>query len=192
MDWDLRYKNGDTPWDKGSASPALREIQKKVSFNGSVWVPGAGIGHDARLIAEEFPDSEVSAFEISETAIHRATELGLPDNLKFFFADIFALDPGKCCDVWFEHTCFCAIYPEQREAYENAANTHLKPGGIFVGVFFIGTDFDPEQGPPYFSTETEVKGLFSKNFSLIDEWSPASCYPGREGQEKVYLFRKTG
>ncbi|MBJ7285257.1 MAG: thiopurine S-methyltransferase, partial [Akkermansiaceae bacterium] len=46
VDWELRYQSGDTPWEKGSASPALIELLGKFRDwgLGPVLVPGCGLG----------------------------------------------------------------------------------------------------------------------------------------------------
>ena len=50
-DWDKAYQEGETPWDKGYASPAIAEWLQKNSLEGGVLVPGCGLGHDVRLLA---------------------------------------------------------------------------------------------------------------------------------------------
>ncbi|MGB0371862.1 MAG: methyltransferase domain-containing protein [Opitutales bacterium] len=190
MDWDSRYRNGDTPWNKGYETPALHEIKDRYPLSGEIWVPGAGIGHDARYIANTFPDTHVTAFDISETALSQAIEFNLPENLTFEIADIFKLDKDRKCDIWFEHTCFCAIDPSLRNAYRQATLSHIKKDGLFTGVFFVGQDFDSKDGPPFFSTEREIEDLFGDNFRILDKWMPSKCYPGREGEEMIYVFQK--
>jgi len=49
-----RYKTGDTPWEKGEASPGLIDFLRETPppVKGSVLVPGCGFGRDARAWAE--------------------------------------------------------------------------------------------------------------------------------------------
>ena len=46
MDWNLRYEEGDTPWDKGGAHPVLADMLSRRPFSGRVLVPGCGRGHE--------------------------------------------------------------------------------------------------------------------------------------------------
>lgn len=190
MDWDARYRNNDKPWDKGYASPAVAEILQRFDLDGSIWVPGTGLGHDARFLAKSLPDSQVTGIDISETALKQAQALENPQNLNFQKADIFALDPEATCDVWFEHTCYCAIYPSLRSDYKNAALRHIKRGGLLAGVFFASGSKDPNEGPPFFSTEAEILERFSEGFKLLDSWEPRKNYAGREGEERVFVFQR--
>ncbi|MFM8766042.1 MAG: thiopurine S-methyltransferase, partial [Spartobacteria bacterium] len=48
VDWNTRYVAGDTPWDKGTAHPALVARLQNQPLKGSVLVPGCGAGHDVR------------------------------------------------------------------------------------------------------------------------------------------------
>ena len=144
MDWDSRYIEGDTPWDKGYESPALHEIIENYDFSGNVWIPGSGIGYDARFIANRFPSASISAYDISKTAVDRANAHDNPENLEFILGDIFTCPGSNSCDMWFEHTCYCAIHPDMREAYVQTAARQIKPRGIFIGVFFVTENFDPQ------------------------------------------------
>ena len=58
-DWNERYRQGDTPWDKGRASPALLAWlnQNPGIMTGTVLIPGCGTGHDVRAIANTEPES---------------------------------------------------------------------------------------------------------------------------------------
>ena len=190
MDWDARYLAGDTPWDKGVESPVISEILERITFGKEIWLPGVGLGHDARYIAQQLPQSKVTGIDISNTVIEQARALSIPPNLRFQKADIFDLRTKERCDTWFEHTCYCAINPELRGAYRNAALHNLSPGGILAGIFFASGGKDPQEGPPFFSTEEEILDRFSEEFTLIDKWMPKSNYAGREGLETVFIFQR--
>ena len=51
MDWNRRYEENDTPWDKGEAHPVLRDMLARDALSGRVLVPGCGAGHDVRELA---------------------------------------------------------------------------------------------------------------------------------------------
>jgi SAM-dependent methyltransferase len=195
VDWQERYQQGDTPWDKGYATPVLSElVEKKPFFFGSnkrIFVPGCGNGYDAHVLAET--GSSVLGFDIAPAAIDTASEnvqSGL--DLKFDLGDIFNL-PGKmekAFDLVWEHTCFCAIDPNMRAQYVEQMWRALKPNAALLGVFFTNPDMPPGEGPPYRSTRDEVRAVFGSHFVLEWEWEPTQFYPGREGREHVMLFRR--
>ena len=68
-DWNAAYEGGDTPWDKGYASPPLIEFLKLQSISGRVLVPGCGAGHDVRALAAE--GAEVVGLDIAPRGIIR-------------------------------------------------------------------------------------------------------------------------
>jgi hypothetical protein len=45
-------------------------------------------------------------------------------------------------------------------------------------------------GPPFAVTREELDELFGTDFDLIEEWTPRTTYPEREGREIVRLLRK--
>ena len=110
-------------------------------------------------------------------------------NEEYLLADLFDL-PAKFdhqFDWVFEHTCFCAIDPSQREAYVEAIVRLLKPGGKLLAIFFINPDHD-EEGPPYGVSTTELEEFFGKDFAVEREWVPARTHPGREQRELVRIL----
>src|SRR3954462_7874148 len=73
-DWEQRYQTGDTPWEKGEASPGLVDFlasHPKLP-RGSVCVPGCGTGHDAREFAKA--GFQTYGFDIAPSAIQLANE----------------------------------------------------------------------------------------------------------------------
>jgi SAM-dependent methyltransferase len=92
--------------------------------------------------------------------------------------------------IW-EHTCFCAIDPTDRERYVAAVHRLLKPHGSLLATFFIDPGLDPdEEGPPFGVSEAELDALFARHFVLEKQWPPRACFPGREGREHMRLLRR--
>lgn len=190
-DWDQRYRTGDTPWEKGAPAPPLLELLEKMGAPcfgpGPVLVPGCGLGHDVRALAE--CGVKAVGLDLSELAIQRARAFPQVGGESYEQGDF--LDPawrvGKRFPAMWEHTCFCAIHPGQRGSYAEAAAGLLDEGGILAGVFFL-TPHDPgeeEPGPPFATTVEELEKWFSPWFKLLDGWVPQRAYPGREGREWV-------
>lgn len=190
-DWDHLYQENETPWDRGEPAPPLAEYIEKHAVTGHALVPGCGIGHDARLLADQ--GCAVCAIDISDTALERAISIHLSDqpSLKFEKADFLDKTnnlPESHFDLLFEHTCFCAIDPSDRLRYARAASRALKSGGLLLGIFF--TDMENDDGPPYPSSRNEIQTLFSPFFDIVEVWKPSRAFPGRESEESMYLMRR--
>ena len=189
MEWDQRYQDNDTPWERGESAPPLVEYLENNEVHGRVLVPGCGLGHDARLLASYGCD--VLAIDISPTALHKAKSFATPSSGKLEYMLLNFLDPSNALpsnrfDYLFEHTCFCAIEPDQRLAYVEAARRILKPEGHILGIFF--TDLESSDGPPYSSPHDEIQELFSPRFEILRHWKPKRVYSGRENEETMYLM----
>lgn len=185
-DWEKRYQAGDTPWEKGAASPGLVEFLSKHPLLGRVAVVGCGFGHDVRAISSG--GAEVVGIDLAASAISGAASFPKTGNESYRQANLFDLPKDLLgqFDWVFEHTCFCAIDPQMRPAYVRAVSSLLKPEGGFLAVFYMEPDH--EDGPPFGTTSAELDTLF-ENFHLERQWRPASSYPGREGRELVRLMR---
>lgn len=196
MDWNQRYLAGDTPWDKGYAAPPLVEFlqksQKSLWGDGEILVPGCGTGHDVRILAAL--GLKVCGLDLAEEAIQRAMMFPKVHEERFEKGDLFdrAWQKGKNFSAIWEHTCFCAIDPKQREIYVKACADLLSPGACLIAVFFL-TPFDPsdeKEGPPHPSSVQEIDGLFTKAFERQESWVPKQSYPGREGREWLAIYRR--
>ena len=193
-DWEHRYQTGDTPWDKGQASPALLELLGQFDDwgTGPLLVPGCGLGHDVRALgALGLP---TVGLDLSPTAVALAREFPAVEHASFEVGDF--LDPvwraGREFSAVWEHTCFCAIDPSARASYAEAVAGCLSEGGLLAGVFFI-TPYDPgedELGPPFGVTVEELDACFAPRFERVAGWVPQAAFPGREAREWIGLYRK--
>ncbi len=196
-DWEAHYRAGEIPWDRGSAAPPMMELIERHGVEllggGPVLVPGCGLGHDVRAIAGF--EVAVTGLDISKTAVAKARGLSRGGPAAYEHGDF--LDPGwgegrSFSAIW-EHTCFCAISPQQRRAYAESAAAILPAGGILAGVFYLmphDPGEDEESGPPFKVSVAELEQTFAPWFERIDGWVPQRAYPGREGREWVGIFRK--
>jgi SAM-dependent methyltransferase len=181
------------PWNKGQPSPALLEALERVSVRGRVLVPGPGLGYDVRALAA--PGAEVVGLDISATAVKEAEALPRVAAERYLHGDLFDL-PSELVGAFdwvFEHTCYCAIDPGRRGDYVAACARALRPGGEFLGVFYL----DPGQslatdGPPFETTLAGLDEAFSLRFELIQEWCPMRTFPNRAGREWVRHYRRLG
>lgn len=193
MDWNECYKIGSTPWEKGNATPVLAELHEccEEVFQGKVLVPGCGLGHDVRRLAEL--GMEAVGVDVSSLAVEQAREWDENTSAVFMEGDVFALPhqwKGSFDVVW-EHTCFCALSPEKRGDYVASMVSMLKPSGYVVGVFFINPQMDEgETGPPFGIEEKELRELWeSAGMQWLKSWVPASGFEGRIGRELAVVMR---
>jgi len=187
-DWENRYQTGDMPWEKGAPSPGLVDFLSAHPDlpKGTVCVPGCGTGHDVRAWARAGFDA--TGYDIAPSAVRLAAERTKADGLiaRFDQKDFLADEPAERFDWLFEHTLFCAINKNQREAYTQAVLRWLKPGGQYLAVNYLIPD---EDGPPFGTTRDELWRRFSPHFELQREWVPRS-YPNRTGLELMLWWRR--
>jgi methyl halide transferase len=191
MDWEARYQQQDTPWDKGQASPPLLAwLSKQKALQGRALVPGCGLGHDAALLATA--GLNVTGLDISATAVRRAQALHDPLPITWLCQDLFSDSIGAEYDWVFEHTCLCALQPDLRQTYERAVHQRLRPGGRLVGVWFIQPDLAPgESGPPFGISIPELDALFpTQHWQVVEDIAPVVAYPGRDGRERLRVLEK--
>ena len=190
-DWNQAYLTGDTPWDKGRAGPPLAEFLAHRSMGGKVLVPGCGAGHDVRLLAAQGAD--VTGLDVAPAGVKRAEEYPAAGGERYVCGDLLDLGPSydSVFDWVFEHTCLCALCPDEREAYAAAVTKVLKPGGQLLGIFYLGiSDFDRD-GPPHPIETKALDELFGKDFDLLESYTPKLAYPSRPiGSEEVRLMRR--
>lgn len=191
VDWEQRYREGDTPWEKGAAAPPLRVWLSRHAIGGHVLVPGCGSGHDVRLLAASGA-GYVLGLDIAPSALRAAGEYPPVGPEEYRLGDICDLpaDLQGRFDWVFEHTCFCALDPSQRAAYVRGATRALKPGGRILGVFFPHTGNPPGEGPPFSISPRELDAAFEDEFQLRECRIPAVGYPGRVGCEELRILQK--
>ncbi len=199
MDWEQLYQEGHTPWDKGAPAPPLKEWIRSnpEKMNGSVLVPGCGLGHDVHEIATSTQADEILGIDISPSAVESALGRSKSERTAFELADLFNLPEShrERFDWVWEHTCFCAIDPNLRSDYVKAVHGALKPGGRLLAVFYLNpydNEHAPGEGPPHGTCEAELKELFieSGKFEMLESYVPSESYSGREGLELTALLQK--
>jgi SAM-dependent methyltransferase len=199
-DWEAMYAVGETPWDQGAPAPPLLAwlTAHPGRMTGRVLVPGCGLGHDVRAIAAAEPRASVIGLDLSATAISLARGIPPIRNEVYLESDLFApSDEMLGCDWVWEHTCFCAIDPERRDDYAEAVWRHLRPGGRFLGIFYLDPyrgDHQPGGGPPHGCTVEELITRFERTglFRMLDSGPPAVAFPERGGREWLLSMERVG
>lgn len=195
--WDQRYREGSDGWELGRPAPPLeqplRHDPRAPRPPAKVLVPGCGRGHEAALLAAlEF---EAIGLDVSGEGLAEAQRLhgGGGPHLRWLQADLFdrlALARARLGVASLggvvEHTCFCAIAPEQRPAYLAQMHHLLEPGGWLLGLFWC---HNRPGGPPYGSDPQALAEKFREAGFTPQIWEPAlGSVEGRE-QEWLGLWR---
>jgi methyl halide transferase len=190
-DWNKAYAEDNTPWDKGQASPPLRAFLQTHRIKGRVLVPGCGAGYDVRLLAEH--RATVFGLDIAPLALEKARSMPTVGNESYVLADFLNLQisyHGQF-DAVVEHTCLCALEPVDRKAYVQSVHQALKPGGMYLAVFFRKVSNYNGEDPPHPISSGEIEALFFEDFEVLERKIPQETYPGRPvGSEEVCLMRK--
>lgn len=162
--WDERYRQHETGWDLGEASPALCDyIDRLTDKTIRILIPGCGNAHEAEyLLNKGF--TAITLLDISPS---------LTNTLKSKWEDQKGIQ--VLCEDFFEHeghyeliveqTFFCAINPMRRESYCEKTKALLNDGGLLAGLLF-NREF-PHQGPPFGGNAKDYEQLFSRYFDAI-------------------------
>lgn len=187
--WTDIYNEGNPGWDLGEPAVAFKDMIQRIKLPKSrILVLGCGSGHDAALFAEA--GHVVTAVDFSAGAIQKAKSLyGHVENMSFVQQDIFTLphEWNETFDVIVEHTCFCAIDPDRRKEMVKLWRRLLHEEGQVMGVFFAMLK---RAGPPYGSSEWEIRELLKNSFHFLFWGRWRESIPRREGRELFILAKK--
>ena len=185
--WDEMYLEAEVPrFDLEKPAPALMDLLDRLKLpKMRIAVLGAGPGHDAAHFAER--GHLVTAFDFSEQACSQLRKLyGHIQNLTILQMDVLKMphEYDRQFDLVFEHTCYCAIDPADRNKLVHVWNRILTERGQLLGVFF---SMDKIGGPPYGGSEWEVRQRLQKSYQFV-YWSRThASKPTRLGKEFMVL-----
>jgi methyl halide transferase len=191
VDWQQRYMEQDTPWDKGRSHPLLHDAIPYF-IEGDFLVPGCGRGWDARALRDSTSQATIIGIDLAPLAIADARQLHGEDRFLWCQGDFFDNEDDSrfsaVRNVW-EHTCLCALPPTMRAAYVERIAGLLPSGGMLCGIFFTHLD-DENDGPPWNTSPTELLTLYGSWFELIHQERATQSFPGREQEESFFVFRR--
>ncbi|KHJ34718.1 putative thiol methyltransferase [Erysiphe necator] len=176
--WDVLWKEGFCPWDKGSPNPALIDLLEEqkgllpipgTSKRLKALVPGCGKGYDVLLLAAHGYDT--FGLELSETALteaknlekniqcneiynigSKATEKG---DINWIVGDFFDskslenIGDNKQFDLIYDYTFLCALPPDMRSKWSKRMTELLSPDGRLVCIEFPTYKPHSTGGPPW-------------------------------------------
>ncbi len=187
--WNQIYQSQVPAWELEKPHDAFVAILPQLKLSRCrILVLGAGSGNDAAFFAKQ--GHKVTAVDFSEEAVARGrSKYGSLENLSFVQSDIFTLPPSMNAqfDVVVEHTCYCAVDPTRRNNLVKVWRQVLTDNGFLLGVFF---SYDKNSGPPYGSSEWEIRARLQKTFRNLywHRWQKSS--PERLGKEFIIYAQK--
>jgi SAM-dependent methyltransferase len=188
--WEQRYQEDTAKWDIGMADPPFASLlaSTKAPIAGKTAVIGCGQGHDAILFAKHGFDTIGFDFAPSAIALGQKLSQTMGISMQFLQRDIFALPQEfpASFDYAIEHTCFCAIRPEQRSDYVKMVRSILKPTGELIALFWAHNRPD---GPPFGTTLEEIQDLFSASFDASNISPVSNSIASRYGEEYLARFK---
>src|SRR3989338_3109073 len=186
---DVYAKEGTPGWDLAAPSPVLVDMLPRLKLPKSrILVLGCGEGHDAAFFAQA--GHLVTAVDFSKEAIFRGKQkYENLTNLNFYESDIFHLPQewNNSFDLIFEHTCFCAIPPDQRSEMVRLWRRMLHEQGQLMAVFYV---MEKRAGPQFGATEWEIRKHLEKFFHFLfwSRWRQSIAT--RLGRELFVLAKK--
>jgi hypothetical protein len=186
--WEQRHVSGDTPWDIGGPSPALRKFYDTIEDRSlRVLIPGAGHAHEAKSLLE-LGFTNITVCDISSTAMIQLQVLLPADGrVTFYTGDFFTME-GQF-DLIVEQTFFCALDPSYREAYVTKMADLLSENGMLAGLLFA-TQFAKE-GPPFGGSIEEYRDLFTCKLHILKMKMCSDSIPQRLGNEVFFVCKKS-
>lgn len=171
MDWEQRYIDSDTPWDSGAPSPHLKNFlsEEKVK-SGRVLEIGCGTGTNAIFLAQL--GFEVTAIDLSKTALERAREKAAQAKVKVNFveADVTAMpDLGGPFPFIFDRGTYHVVRKVNLTGFQKMLTNMVAPAGLYLVLAGNGnTSEPPEQGPPTVRANEIVSEIEHCNFDLLE------------------------
>jgi methyl halide transferase len=184
--WEGLYASSQDGWELGEPAPSLAAwLGAGGAFapGARIAVPGAGRGHDARLLARH--GYVVTGFDFAEAAITEARRLAERESVTATFEqrDVFALGSSflQVFDAVWEYTCFCAIDPGRRAEYARVLHDILRPDGMLLGCFYPLKD--GMDGPPFPVSREGIEATLAPFFDIVEAGPPPASPERRRGLE---------
>ena len=192
MNWEEIYQKGEVFWNKGEASPPMKQYLERHPVRGRALVPGCGHGHEVALAVEHGLDA--IGLDIAPTGVAEARALYPKLADRFVVGDLFnpPAELRGAFDVVLEHTCLSGLHPSLRADYRRGIDLTLKRGGLLIGVWFIEPDLDPgDEGPPFPFSVPDLTALFAQDYEVVEDYVPDVSFPTRVKQERIRVLRRS-
>lgn len=175
---DNKESHENIPWARQAVNPLLQtyldaKLDEEKAHKGTALVIGCGLGDDAKAL--ELAGYDVTAIDVSQTALDLAKERFSGSNIKFIKQDIFEYE--EQFDFVFEALTIQSLPIEFREKMIKAVAGTVAVEGELLLVAHKREAM--RQGPPWPLTQEEVDlfkshGLTELSFELHTEESQVS------------------
>jgi len=191
--WSARYRAENTPWDHGAPHPELERLIAAGALSpprpgARALVPGCGRGYDAAALAAA--GWRVTGLEFAPEAHAAAAAALAPLEGEVLLEDALAYRPTAPYDLVWEHTFFCAIEPEHREAYGALAARVLRPGGRLVALVFPVGKGPETGGPPWGVSLADLERALASDFLLRASDPAERSIAERSWREELAVFER--
>ncbi|MFT7485671.1 MAG: SAM-dependent methyltransferase [Candidatus Paceibacteria bacterium] len=192
VDWSQRYRDEQTPWDRGRAHA---ELQARIDSGqlaaphagATCFVPGCGRGHDALALAKA--GWKVTAMDIVDELESTLNAALRPHAGEFLVGDALRPNSGPYDMVW-EHTFLCAISPEDRVHWSRMVSDCLKSGGRLAVLIFPANKPPSEGGPPWGYNAQVLGEWLGDGFELIETAAVDPSLEPRNWDQAFAIFQK--
>jgi len=192
--WDERFGAGVTPWDAGSAPPALRRFvaSGRIAPGARVLIPGCGSAWEAGELDDA--GMAVTAIDFAPAAIERAgARLGGRARRLVRQADFFTFE-SPAFDWIYERTFLPALPPARWPQWAGRVAALTRPAGLLAGFFFVDETVQTQsrRGPPFAIRQEELDALLAPNFGCIERHpiAPGESVPVLAGREVWQSWRR--
>jgi SAM-dependent methyltransferase len=183
--WDVRFREGFTPWDAGGVPVAVREFLAREPAKLRVLIPGCGSAYEAEAFAAAVHD--VVAIDFSDAAIAAARRVLGPLGRILVRGDFFAFDFGAPFDLVYERAFLCALPRAHWQRWAGRVAEVLRPGGRLAGFFFWS---DAAGGPPFGLEPGELEPLLAPAFDRVADAPVADSIPVFAGRERWQVWQR--
>jgi len=183
--WDLRFREGFTPWDAGGVPAAVRTFLGRETRRLRVLIPGCGSAYEARAFAAAGHD--VVAIDFSAAAVEAARRVLGPLAHVLVRGDFFEFDRGAPFDLVYERAFLCALPRPHWPRWASRVAEVLGPGGRLAGFFFWD---EVPGGPPFGLRAGELETLLAPAFDRVEDAPVADSIPVFAGRERWQVWRR--
>ncbi len=158
-DWQQRYDDASTRWERGGLNPAFVHWDNGGQFNTLKRVIVPGCGRSPEPLAFAHKGAHVAALDFAPTAaaFQREAFAKAGIDAKVDAADVLKWTPEAPVDAVYDQTCLCALTPAVWQDYADQIHAWLKPGGR---AFMLFMQTGKEGGPPFHSPLERMHEMF--------------------------------
>lgn len=182
--WDERFERRFTPWDRGGAPQALRDLVA-ASTPLTTLIPGCGTAYELVLLAEAGWDATAIDFSPAAVAAGKAAAGG--HAARVVQADFFSWQPARPLQLIYERAFLCAMPRAMWPRVAARWAALLPAGALLAGYFFFD---DGPKGPPFGIDRATLQALLAADFTCEADDAVSDSIAVFEGRERWMVWRR--